>query len=165
MKTRRCIDFESLELHLFMPSLAVLAIAVSWIGLCMLMFSIVNQSWEKEIPLRLHASGSSEKLPNRAQSPEIVIRADDRLEWEGQILSDGSSRSLTDLKKKILAHFLKPEAVKVVVWVEAEARYARMVEVQNTFMACQCTRHHMVVLPPLVGPRRPISTDLMPARP
>jgi hypothetical protein len=91
-----------------------------------------------------------------------VIRADDRLEWEGQILSDGSSRRLPDLKKKILAHVLKLDAAKIVVWVEAEARYARMVDVLNTFMACQCARYHMVVLPPLVGPRRPISTDLMP---
>jgi hypothetical protein len=155
MKAGRCIYFEPMELHLFMPSLAVLAVAVSWIGLCMLMFSIVNQSWEKEIPMRLHAAGTSERLPNRVLSPEIVIREDDRVEWEGQILSDGSSRGMPDLKKKMRTHFLKPDAAKIVVWVEAEARYERMVAVMNTFMACKCTRYHVVVLPPLVGPRKP----------
>ncbi len=147
-----------------MPSLAVLAIAVSWIGLGMFRFALVEleKRWERDIPMRLHAAGTSDRLPNRAQSPEIVIREDDCVEWEGQILSDGSNRKLPDLKKKILAHFLKPDAEKIVVWVEAEARYARMVDVLNTFIACQCTRYHMVVLPPLVGPRRPISTDLKP---
>lgn len=140
-----------------MPSLAVLAIAVSWIGLGMFRFALVEleKRWERDIPMRLHAAVTSERLPNRTQSVEIVIRADDRVEWEGKILSDGSSRRLPDLKKKILAHILKPDAAKIVVWVEAEARYARMVDVMNTFMACKCTRYHMVVLPPLVGPRRP----------
>jgi len=135
--------------------LAVLAITVSWAGLFMMIFSIVNQSWEKEIPLRLHVTGTSERLPNRAQSPEIVIREDDRVEWEGQILSDRSRRKLTDLKQKILAHLLKPDPAKIVVWVEPEARYERMVDVLNTFMACKSTSYHMVVLPPFVGPRLP----------
>lgn len=99
-----------------------------------------------DIPMRLHVAGTSERLPNRAQSPEIVIRDDDRVEWEGQILSDRSSRRLTDLKKKILAHFLKPDAAKIVVLVEADARYERMVDVLNAFIACKSTHYHMVVL-------------------
>jgi len=156
MNTRRCIiSHESTEMRLFMPLLAVLAIAVSWIGLCIFLFCLVSQVWEKEIPLRLHATGSSMHLPNRAQSPEIMIREDNQVEFDGKPCDTPSSRNLMELRSKIHAHHIKPDAIKIVVFVEADARYERMIDVLNAFAACQCTRYHTVILPPSVGPRVP----------
>lgn len=138
-----------------MPLLAVLAIAVSWIGLCMLMFCLVNQTWEKEIPLRLRATGSSEHLPNRTQSPEIVVREDYQVEFNGQPCDTRSNRKLPDLRAKIRGHIAKTEATNIVVFVEAEARYERLIDVLNAFAACKCSCYHLVFIPSLVGPRQP----------
>lgn len=155
MKARRCLHFEPVEIRLFMPLLAVLAVSLSCVGLGMLIFSIVNQAWEKEIPLRLHAAGSSELLPDRSQSPEIVIREDDQVEMDGRLCDTKSNRSLPDLRKKIKAHLSEPGAAKIVVLVEAEARYERMIDVMNAFLACKCDRYHTAILPSFVGPRMP----------
>lgn len=142
-----------MEIRLFMPMLAVLATSVSWIGLCMFLFHVINLKWERDIPMRLHARGVSEVLLQRGESPVIVIREDDQVEYEGRICSTHSERVMPDLRKKIQAHLRKPNAAKIVVLVEAEARYERMIDVLNTFLGCSSTHYHMSVLAPFVGPR------------
>jgi biopolymer transport protein ExbD len=138
-----------------MPLCAVLATTVAWTALCMFLFCLVNQPREKEIPLRLHGAGSSEQLVNRSQCPEIIVREDDQVEFDGVLCDHGLSRQLPQLRKKIQTHIIKPDAAKIVVFVEAEARYERMIDVLNALTASKCGRYHVVILPPFTGPKVP----------
>ncbi|WP_395737389.1 ExbD/TolR family protein [Prosthecobacter sp.] len=138
-----------------MAWLAFLAVSLSWIGLGMLMHSLAWQKQERDIPLLLHAAGASELLPNRAQSPEIVIREDGELEVDGHLYDTASSRSLPDLRRMIAAHRLKAGASKIVIFVEARASYERLIDVMNAFLACKSNRYHTVILSPPVGSKMP----------
>ncbi len=166
MKPRRCINFEPAEIRLFMPLLAVLATVVSWSGLFMFLFCLVNQGWEKEIPLRLHAAGSSERLPNRARSPEIVIQEDGTVLFNGSMVDSAIDKTLPSLRNVIRAHMHSPDAATTVVFVEDQATFERVIDVLNVFAACDYTNCRFVFLTePIVGPRLPRKDDPNPNAP
>ncbi|MGV3661706.1 MAG: ExbD/TolR family protein [Prosthecobacter sp.] len=138
-----------------MPLLVVLGTGMSCYGILMLIWLLMNQQWEREIPLRLHAKDSHQELAGRARCPEIVVRADDQVEMDGHVSDTRTSRMLPSLRTKIRRHLATTDAIKIVIYVEAEACYERMMDVLNACAACQCTQYHLVILEPLVGPRLP----------
>lgn len=133
--------------------LAWLAPSVSLIGVGLFCLHLILPTYENWIPLKLLPSGSVNRLPNQTGSPEIFIREDDEVFFDGQGCDTGlHSQRLDSLRSHIRAQAVKKHDVSFMIYVEAEARYNRIVDVLNALAACNSYWFHLVIMSEKVGP-------------
>lgn len=151
MKTKRWIS-KPAEFSLFMPLLAVLSTTVSVVAPLMAFSNEQHSRRELEVPLRLLAAAERAQVPNPFTPSSIIILEDGLVMFEGQTYQPWLNQKMPELRAKIRSHMIKPDAAKLVIFMEYEAKYEQLVEVLNTFAACKCSHYQIAFLPPLVGP-------------
>ncbi|CAN5907280.1 hypothetical protein BH11VER1_BH11VER1_38130 [soil metagenome] len=152
MKTKRSL-YPQAQLSLFMPLLAFLSPTVSLVAVMMFLSDRENSTREFEIPLRLLTATELAQVLDPASSPSIMIQEDDEVKFNGRTFDKNWSKELPELRTMLRAHSNKPDAAKIVIVMDPQARYERLIDVLNALAACKCSRYQISLSQAQVTPR------------
>lgn len=163
MKTRQC-NFEPSEVRLSFLMLALWYPVLSIILMFYALSVICAPSGEARFNMKLLPRNSDALAAASEQHAEIVIQDDWLVRFNDMVCDVTGARELPELQACIRAYKKRLNTAVVVIYVEGDADFQRILDVLNAFEACGNPRYRVIITPPFIGPRLPVERPSEPMR-